>query len=1285
MTPSSGQNHIISKQIIKSKPLQKAIQILLVFDDEKAIANLRKALKKINFYYTEIIVRSKKEFIKAIKSEPDIIVAAEAVADLPVLKAIGILKKNRKTIPLIVAGDAPVEKIVEIIKAGAIDYVSSPQFKNLNKVIFKAIEKSRLDKEQQHYIEKLQESETRFRALIENTVDAIVIINTEGMVTYASPTITRVLGYSEEEAVRVSIYDVVHPDDQPRILEMIPECLEKPGISLPVMQYRCKHKNGDWIWVEGSITNMLHEPAINGIVDNFHDITLKKEAEVALKRSEEKYRTFFENSLDAILLTVTDGRVLAANPAACKMFQMTEQEICNAGRKGLVVTEGKAFEKIIEERRKKGKVKGELTFRRKDGTVFLGEISSAIFHHTAGTDRTSMIIRDVSERVQAEKELKESEERYKFLFEYSPTPKWVFELETGKIIDVNDTAIQHYGYSREEFLKMVTNDLKSPEELPRMAEIHKHIAEIEGLNRFGIFTQIKKDGTKIKAEVSGHKCLYNGKACMVIDSFDVTERESILHELKDHKEKLRSAQSIAKLGYWKYDLQTLEVYWSDTLFEIAGLTRENFKPSLENFIKIVHPEDKNLYIKFREDVFNGLEEKEIEYRVIAADGSIKWIHQNGHLIKDENNNPIIFESIAQDVTARKLLELSLEESTLRYQMVSKATSDVIWDWNFEKNKAFWGKGFETRFGYKLDELNNEEEFWENNIHPDDKEWVLNSINQAINSTQTNWILEYRFRKADNSYAYVLDKGFFIRDTKGKAIKLAGGMQDITERKELEHLLDKSNKLARIGSYELNYETGVLYWNSIAKAIYEVPEDFSPTLERITDFYPPELSNETTIKAYNDALEKGIPFDVEVKIRTGKGNIRWVRLIGETEITNGKITKLYGSIQDIDDRKKNEEALQLSIERYNIVARATNDSIWDWDLIENHVVRPGKFLEAALGYEFIPPQQVDDFWQKHVHPEDWKRICDNRQALFDNPSEYYWEDEYRFLKPDGTYALVYDRGYVSRDKEGKAIRMIGASRDITKLKENEIQLKALNEKLEKRAKELVVSNQELEQFAYVASHDLQEPLRMVTSFLNQIEKKYNDLLDEKGKKYVFFAVDGAKRMRQMILDLLEFSRAGKIESNDDKADLNAVVKEILELHQQKIKETHAEISIDHLPVIAAPKIALRQVFQNLISNSLKYSRLNNGIRPKISVTATDYSDYWQFNVSDNGIGIESQYFDKIFVIFQRLHDRSEYSGTGIGLAITKKIIENLGGKIWVESEMDKGSSFFFTVPKKNNNF
>ena len=323
--------------------------------------------------------------------------------------------------------------------------------------------------------------------------------------------------------------------------------------------------------------------------------------------------------------------------------------------------------------------------------------------------------------------------------------------------------------------------------------------------------------------------------------------------------------------------------------------------------------------------------------------------------------------------------------------------------------------------------------------------------------------------------------------------------------------------------------------------------------------------------------------------------------------------------------------------------------------------------------------MDSFWRNHIPAEDWDRITIRRNALLDDPAENYWEDEYRFLKPDGTYAIINDRGYIIRNAEGKATKMIGASRDISKLKETEIKLKRLNEQLEAKAKELASSNQELEQFAYVASHDLQEPLRMVSNFLMQIEKKYVDILDERGKSYIHFAVDGAQRMRQMILDLLEFSRAGRRTEIREEVDLNLLVKNILHLHQKQIQETKAIVKTGELPKVAVAQTAIRQVFQNLISNSLKYNQLDKGITPEISITAKYLGDSWQFEVKDNGIGIEPQYFERIFIIFQRLHDRSQYSGTGIGLAITRKLIESLQGKIWIESEPGKGTSFFFTIP------
>ncbi len=265
-----------------------------------------------------------------------------------------------------------------------------------------------------------------------------------------------------------------------------------------------------------------------------------------------------------------------------------------------------------------------------------------------------------------------------------------------------------------------------------------------------------------------------------------------------------------------------------------------------------------------------------------------------------------------------------------------------------------------------------------------------------------------------------------------------------------------------------------------------------------------------------------------------------------------------------------------------------------------------------------------------------------------------------------------------DSKGLYTHWIFIQRDVTETRQSEMLLYDMNNNLQKHVKELAKSNAELEQFAYVTSHDLQEPLRMVTSFLTQIENKYADLLDERGRTYIGFAVDGARRMRQIILDLLEFSRIGRTEEKKEALDLNDVVEEIKILFRKEIAEKNGTILFGVLPVVNTFKAPVRQVFQNLISNALKYSRA--GIPSEILITVSDCQSHWQFKFSDNGIGIEEEYFEKIFVIFQRLHGKEDFPGTGMGLAVTKKIIENQGGKIWLTSVEGKGTVFYFTLLK-----
>lgn len=240
-----------------------------------------------------------------------------------------------------------------------------------------------------------------------------------------------------------------------------------------------------------------------------------------------------------------------------------------------------------------------------------------------------------------------------------------------------------------------------------------------------------------------------------------------------------------------------------------------------------------------------------------------------------------------------------------------------------------------------------------------------------------------------------------------------------------------------------------------------------------------------------------------------------------------------------------------------------------------------------------------------------------------------------------------------------------------------ELKSLNASLAKRAAELASSNEELERFAYVASHDLQEPLRMVSSFLQLLQRRYKDKLDAKANEYIHFAVDGAERMKTLILDLLKFSRVNTSKEEHVPVDLNEVCKNILLTYKQTIDQTKATVTIYPLPVISGSKTELVQLFQNLIGNALKY---HNEKPPVINVKAIEIDQLWQFSIEDNGIGIDPRFFKKIFIIFQRLHHKNEYSGTGIGLAICKKIIERHGGSIWVESTMGSGSTFYFTISK-----
>ena len=230
---------------------------------------------------------------------------------------------------------------------------------------------------------------------------------------------------------------------------------------------------------------------------------------------------------------------------------------------------------------------------------------------------------------------------------------------------------------------------------------------------------------------------------------------------------------------------------------------------------------------------------------------------------------------------------------------------------------------------------------------------------------------------------------------------------------------------------------------------------------------------------------------------------------------------------------------------------------------------------------------------------------------------------------------------------------------------------------KAEEELKRSNLELQQFAYVASHDLQEPLRMTISYLSLLQRRYADKLDPKAMEYVINATQGGERMRELIDDLLEYSRVDSKGAPFTAVDMGKVMERTLELLKVPIDESQASIEVGFLPVISADESQMVQVLQNLVGNAIKF---NDKGRPRVQITAVPRPSEWVFSVKDDGIGLDMKYADKIFQMFQRLHSKDEYPGSGVGLAIAKKIIERHGGRIWVDSEEGKGATFHFTIPR-----
>ncbi|WP_017655659.1 GAF domain-containing protein [Fortiea contorta] len=561
------------------------------------------------------------------------------------------------------------------------------------------------------------------------------------------------------------------------------------------------------------------------------------------------------------------------------------------------------------------------------------------------------------------------------------------------------------------------------------------------------------------------------------------------------------------------------------------------------------------------------------------------------------------------------------------------------------------------------------------------------------------------------------------------------IQDITERRRTAQALRESEERWQLalqgnndGIWDWNVATNQVFFSTRWKEIlgyedYEISSDLDEWLKRI---HPDDLSD--VLQTIQQHFSQQTPFYVsEYRLRCKDGAYRWILDRGQALWNaEGNVVRMVGSHTDISHRYRVQEELKRQNHRAQLFAQITlkiRESLQLEEILQTTVTEIKKLLQADRVLIFrLWPDGSGTVVQEAVQPG-WpavigKNILDTcfrdeymekyRQgrvsAIADVAKSHIQPCHQQFLAQFGVKAnlvvpiLVRDGiwGLLIAHQCESGRYWNNFELDLLQQLANQIgialsQAQLLEQETRQR-QELARSNAELEQFAYVASHDLQEPLRMVTSYLQLLERRYKNQLDGRADEFISYAVDGASRMQRLINDLLNYSRVSTRGQPFALVDCNTVLATAIANLQIAIKESGAVITQDLLPTVMADATQLSQVWQNLIANAIKFSgetppRIHIGVMKRTTqpnaenANLTFTENEWLFWVSDNGIGLETQYAERIFVIFQRLHTRSKYPGTGIGLAICKKIIERHGGNIWVESKPSQGSIFYFTIPDK----
>lgn len=922
--------------------------------------------------------------------------------------------------------------------------------------------------------------------------------------------------------------------------------------------------------------------------------------------------------------------------------------------------------------------------------------------------------------------LRASEANASALIRYAPTAIYEIDFEERRFISVNDSMCRILGYSKEELLSMDPSSLLDEESRARFAERLKKQLAGETIEESVEYRAFRKDGTEVYGILNGSLNPSSNKPHRAfVVAHDITEKKRTEEAVRLSREYYRQLVENSGAIILRVDKDMHITFINNFGLQFFGYLPEEIIG--KKVVGTIIPEQaENGYdtASMAEDIIRRPDRYLTNvHQNMRRDGSLVWVSWANRPIYDIRGNLVEILSIGNDLSKQMAAEHALRKSESRFRLLSQVAGKLLAAeepqslvnelcgqvmtyldcqayFNFLVNEPAGRLELNAFSG--IPEAEAEKIRWldygvaVSGVVARDGERIIAADIQSSTDSLTELARSFGFKaycchplKAQGKVIGTLSFGTRKRpgftDDEVELMRtvsdqVAIAMQRVdSERKirqaahqwqitfdsipDMVSIQDKDYRLVSVNKgYEkaFNMSTDELRGRACYEIVHhsDCPVSNCPHKKTLmTGETATEVIYEPTLNAYLESTTSP--------------------LFGE----DGELLGTVHVAKDVTARKRSEEELRKHREHLEELVAEQTEEIWEAnaynrDLLETSldplvtISAEGKLtdvnraVESVTGIarnELLGSNFSDYFTEPEKAEEGYKK------ALAEGEIRDY---PLTIRHVSGKTTDVLYNATVYRDKEGAIQGVFAAARDVTEIRKVQEKQRMLIDELER-------SNKELEQFAYVASHDLQEPLRMISSYTQLLARRYKDRLDSDANEFIGFAVDGSVRMQALINSLLTYSRVGRRGSPFADVDCHVVVAEAIVNLKAAVEESGALIVTDELPVVYGDEMQLVQLFQNLIGNSVKF---HSDESPRVRISVKDEGPDWVFSITDNGIGIDPQYQDRVFVIFQRLNPREEYAGTGMGLAICKKIVERHGGKIWFESEPGRGSVFSFTIPK-----